>query len=312
MPNCCERASPPRLRQSALVDAYAGQISELIARNSTTESQANLLTSELQHLRRQMTEFERVAAMQQSILWRVTAPLRAVRSLVRGAKAAARRYVAGGVRAVYGGLPLSIEARLKIKSTIFRTAPVLFRHTTTYRAWEAHRRTQLRLDAEPPRRVSVETASLVGAPTVSLQPFDSENSCVPLADAACTNPRIKAVAFYLPQFHPIPENDQWWGKGFTEWTNVMRGRPQFDGHYQPHLPGELGFYDLRLVEVQQRQIELARLYGLHGFCYHHYWFGGRRLLRRPLDQILAHSKLRPPVLSVLGERELDPAMGRSR
>ena len=104
-----------------------------------------------------------------------------------------------------------------------------------------------------------------------------------MADLASLRP----LAIYLPQFHPTPENDEWWGPGFTEWTNVARGRPLFRGHYQPHIPADLGFCDLRVPETRLAQAELARKHGIFGFCYYHYWFNGRRLLDRPFREVLA-------------------------
>jgi lipopolysaccharide biosynthesis protein len=95
----------------------------------------------------------------------------------------------------------------------------------------------------------------------------------------------RCLAFYLPQFHPIAENDAWWGPGFTEWVNVAPARPQFRGHQQPHVPADLGFYDLRLAETREQQATLARSHGIDGFCYYHYWFEGRRLLGRPFDEV---------------------------
>lgn len=103
--------------------------------------------------------------------------------------------------------------------------------------------------------------------------------------------KARVIAYYLPQFHPIPENDEVWGKGFTEWTNVAKAKPLFRGHYQPRIPADLGFYDLRLPEIREQQAQMAREAGIEGFCYYHYWMGnGKQLLQRPFEEVLASGK----------------------
>ena len=282
-----------QLREELEANRKLQQEAAELARAAREQSQRER-EADAQHRRLLEAELARIHA---SRSWRVTAPLRALRRVAAPVwRNVVKRSLYLLVRGLYRGLPVSDAVRFRLKAAVFRMCAPLLSRTGPYRRWQtfqqaggsstrtrqAGSRTMTAASALPGH---VEyTAQVLGMASVSPGedhvPFD-EASPPPAA------PQARAIAFYLPQFHPIPENDRWWGRGFTEWTNVSKAVPQFVGHYQPRLPGELGFYDLRVPDVMRRQVELARHYGIGGFCFHYYWFGGKRLLQHPLEQFVA-------------------------
>ncbi len=232
-----------------------------------------------------------VRALRDSTSWKVTAPIRWCSRGIRRCGQGIRSFAVAFLRVVYHSLPFPAYRKNGLKGWFYSKLPLVFRHTVSYRYWKLNQP----VDALRPKSNGLQKESKAQGVVQYLSDLfsysDDRETYVPLKDSPKIDPVIRLIAFYLPQFHSIPENDEWWGKGFSEWRNVTRAKPQFVGHYQPHLPGELGFYDLRLIEIQKRQIEVARMYGIYGFCYHYYWFGGKRLLERPLNQVLANKEL---------------------
>lgn len=270
---------------NGILSGYGSQLSELTAIILDRDNEISKLQSAITELLN-------------SNSWAVTRPLRKMKRIKGNMRnmTSMKHSLGRFAKRAYDNLPFSQRNKLRVKSALFTTMSPLLKQTNSYKAWARNH-----VNDSPAVVISEEfqtsstepgsTGSDVAARYIQNMmnmpgPADQDYCAISEAPIDHSALRARAIAYYLPQFHPTPENDEWWGKGFTEWTNVSKAVPQFIGHYQPHLPGELGFYDLRLVEVMERQAELAKLYGVEGFCFHYYWFGGKRILERPLEQLV--------------------------
>ncbi|BCQ24034.1 glycosyltransferase [Caballeronia sp. NK8] len=303
------------LAQTSVLAERDNRILELTRALETLTSERSRLVSELNTRNAEtITAKARLNDVLGSTSWRLTAPIRFAVRLARGGSERAAA-VRSASKVIYRRVPVPGSVKRKVKGACFRLMPGIFSHTKAYKDWSEFR-SKIReasatatagsaaLDAGqaamsaagvsgPPATPVIDEANLsfqiLPVPSIGNQ---SDYQAFP--PVAPQQVPVRAIAFYLPQFHPFPENDEWWGRGFTEWTNVTRAVPQFDGHYQPHLPGELGFYDLRIPDVQRRQVELAKAAGIGGFCFYFYWFAGKRLMEAPIRQYLDHPEFDLP------------------
>lgn len=287
--NCIDRYQAEIAKQQATIEGSADKVKE-------NNLLINELNEEVSALKSTVTELYR------STSWRITVPLRLLSRMMAKAKRliigwsnqfyCVLKRMSAGAHGFYQYLPIASKLKLQVEHTIDSIAGRGIGDD------DCNRDSVVTLGLQMIEPAAPESSSMLALDERRKEPYlprwfydEPADDYVPYRSQETFQSDIKLIAFYLPQFHPIPENDRWWGKGFTEWTNVTKAKPQFTGHYQPHLPGELGFYDLRIPEVQHRQVELAKEYGIHGFCYHHYWFAGKRLLEYPFSQVLADKSL---------------------
>ncbi|MFT3729160.1 MAG: glycoside hydrolase family 99-like domain-containing protein [Terricaulis sp.] len=285
--------------------------SELLAAHARLGDHAAALekrTQEVEHLRAMLVakEDERrryrrdmlvaragLTATTQSLSWRITAPLRGALRVARDPGRSVRVAGAMVARKAWRAIPLPPEQRGRLAGKVFQATPGLFAWSGAYKRWHASQQ------AAPVAAIAQaeSVAAPITAPEVAPPPRPPQlETYVPLlAHTPPSEVAARAIAFYLPQFHRIAENDAWWGEGFTEWTKVRPSAPRYPGHYQPHEPDALGYYDLvETPGIMAKQAELAKLHGLSGFCFYFYWFAGKRLLEAPLQNLLHDSSVDLP------------------
>ncbi|MCQ2995862.1 glycoside hydrolase family 99-like domain-containing protein [Pseudomonas syringae] len=243
------------------------------------------IQTENSHLRTRIVDLEsELAALLNSKSWTVTKPLRLVRRMIDTKSVAPlTNKLEVYARSAWHNLPMDHSYKRRLKNYIFKNFSFALSNTQAYRGWKAQNSPDDNGFESAHARNFVAANGRAGSDYVGLT-----------HRAISAELPVRTIAFYLPQFHAIKENDEWWGSGFTEWTNVKPAASQFDGHYQPHMPGELGYYNLLDKNIQRRQIELAKLYGVGGFCFYYYWFDGHRLLEQPIENYLADSSLDHP------------------
>ena len=280
-PDLQERVSPQRAQIDALTRAISRQTEAAARRKAEIESLKETnrgLQRQLDSLMRALNERDaRIAALLQSPSWRLTAPIR------RGRRALGwllRK--AGRLAQIIGWIGTG-----QFRSAAQAMLPFYRRYAPGWVGSLIPRRVRHWLRATSTPRPKHPVGKDLEGTEQSIQAL-----FVPeFVGESPPEASVRLIAFYLPQFHPIPENDTWWGEGFTEWTNVRAATPQFAGHYQPRVPIDPGYYDLRDIEVQRRQVEIARRYGIGGFCFYFYWFGGHRLLETPLLNYLGEPSI---------------------
>ena len=237
----------------------------------------------------------RVCQLENSTCWKITKPIRVIVIVLR--KTFSNRTYGRFLKKIYMTIPISIQTKLRIKGVIFKLFSPFIKNTNAYQNWKNYtypinKKDETCHDIKADKTQEKQfLEQIMNIPYIKNNEEYVSKSSVPIY---VSDRSVKYLAFYLPQYHPFPENNEWWGTGFTEWTNVTKAVPQFVGHNQPRLAGELGYYDLRNKEIILQQMNLAKQYGIYGFCIYYYWFDGKRLMDTPLNFIMDNAELNLP------------------